>query len=830
MPGQFQCYDDYDVVCNPSQCDLGDPDCCEPEDQCDGVPCGQYVGTIPMFRSEGSPFATFRNITWDANGKEYIVAFDASPPPATCSATGEVCGGGAGCEGTNNTCVGRSDTFTAHIDSTFKNAWIGLRAGTEQFQSSENSLRRCRFENNFIGFSNDDSNALNWWIWDSVFTGNSIGITNYAKNFGSNWADWGGDFRVHGGGFHNNLWDVYVAARGHVTLRDVASTGSGALLYAVGPTSAAGTTTILGAVVDEFSFDHAVDYRSGGTLTFVGNVVDSGPNAPGTKTVFASSPGPTSLLALDNAFAATLPTAPFYATEIEDETLEVTGWETDYGISAFDIDPPSVPAVADPFTGRIVYPVPRCASDAGIPSCQSAIEKTVAEASLGTTPKMVHLPAGVYEIDDTISIGSGADLVVIGDGAGATSLRWDSTGTNGPMLSVDADDVEELVCRDLELDSSSTLRADAIEIANVDDTTSAVLLHRVYVNSLIDSSVGITVTSVDNAKVDLVDSGIRGRPHANMNGGIDCEVENSIQTSFGLHVDDGPSTSPPGTLFWSGVITGNDTDFVVTNDDGAARVLISGVYSENSRQSLDVMTGTGGNENSADSSVTIHNSTFAQTSCEEATAAYAFDDYEGSASVLSTRFGEALIDASHDGLDVLLAGGSVTGAIVQLIGNTISHVPEFSPSSATGVVTAGERYECQDQAGAFPPECEAFVRCPGTQVLSCTVGEPTCADGETPLCDGDDQLDPPTCSGAGTPFCSSTKSSVPLPGDATNQDVADGFELLRCPRPGTGACPAHQYPALYDETQSTESNPITLDGILVFSPEDGIRICGGACP
>ncbi len=72
---------------------------------------------------------------------------------------------------------GVADAGAGHIDSTFRNAYIGLRVGSYDVQNSEITIRRSVFENNFFGIALEDQNALNEWIWDSQFIANAVGIT-----------------------------------------------------------------------------------------------------------------------------------------------------------------------------------------------------------------------------------------------------------------------------------------------------------------------------------------------------------------------------------------------------------------------------------------------------------------------------------------------------------------------------------------------------------------------------------------------------------------------------------------------------------------------------
>jgi hypothetical protein len=71
------------------------------------------------------------------------------------------------------------DTGNQYADDVFKNAGTGLRCGNLGAGCAETSMLRNQFVNNSVaGVAMKNFNALDMFIWDSLFQSNTIGITN----------------------------------------------------------------------------------------------------------------------------------------------------------------------------------------------------------------------------------------------------------------------------------------------------------------------------------------------------------------------------------------------------------------------------------------------------------------------------------------------------------------------------------------------------------------------------------------------------------------------------------------------------------------------------
>ena len=128
-----------------------------------------------LFHSEGNRDSTWRNLTWDGMCSDpescFVVAFDQS----FCGRSDRWILRSESCGYQNlgwpeSPIIGEGDNGGAQIDSTFRNAWIGLRIGHHGVADDTSTVRRGTFESNYAGVSLEDFNALQHGFWDSQFS------------------------------------------------------------------------------------------------------------------------------------------------------------------------------------------------------------------------------------------------------------------------------------------------------------------------------------------------------------------------------------------------------------------------------------------------------------------------------------------------------------------------------------------------------------------------------------------------------------------------------------------------------------------------------------
>ncbi len=551
-----------------------------------------------MFRMNRSRDITFRNLIWDggcidgAAGTCYVVAFDEATGVAPlCVKSGAACDPDPGMNmlcPQDDQCAIQGDTGTAHYDSTFKNSFIGLRVGRDHVQDSEITIRRCVFEDNWLGVSIEDFNALNIWVWDSLFSSNFVGISNDLSTAYSGVPDVvgqsGGDFDVIRGRFQNNVnTDIWATPFGDFTFRDSVSVGSGRFLYV----------------------------QSNGTparYSIIGNQVENDGSVPLIQT---GAPG--SFLIMDNTFVSPLDNPiemfQFSSTAILDlisignkfTTDQVTNDPVDGAYSlphggrfriVDDIQVvvgplvvPPLPVGNDDLNTLPVYTVVGAASgDPDAPMLAEVAEKiqSVLDAAVANQPAVVHFPGvyGLYRIDQTLNTAANQQLTLAGDGKW-TSIQRDSAAGE-PVMEIAADQIGRLSLLDLMVQDSGVV------VRGVVSGESRVFLNQLRADG--SSEAGLILDGLDRAVVVSHDQYISSsRDDSESRGTI-------VRVGF----EPVAAVEKPGIAIWTGLSTLNDVDFEVVNDAAEAKLLVSSNYMETSRHHVNIDGGGYGG------SVTLH--------------------------------------------------------------------------------------------------------------------------------------------------------------------------------------------------------------------------------
>ncbi len=757
-PGVFNdnlCSEDSSVTCTT------DADC----DPTRNNLCG-FASTEVMLHSDGASHSTWRNITWDARSVPFVVAFDQS----YCGRS-DTTNYNDDCTGLGNSWFGLSpdkgfaDIGSAHIDSVYKNAWIGLRIGHYNVQDSEVTVRRCRFENNTAGVSIEDSNALNVWLWDSHFQNNLRGVTNAMNNFGGMQNNGAGDFRVLRARFLDNDRDVTMTPTGGFTFRECWSKGSGQFLLGHGSTGTSCRMTLIDNKIGEFDQagqynDRAIEVRNAGILLMVDNEIDTtGPAGPRSEPIFASTFNWSEILGLGNSYT----TDDAY----QGPNLRVRSIGDQLDVAPFDVTPPPLPVPQDPLSIRPIYTV----TDGD--NLQDVIDAAEAEVASA----LVHVPSGVYEIAGTVEVPAASDLVITGDGP-ASELQWTGT-TTGPMIEIDGHQADGITVRYLQFKAKNAagLNATAIEVRDLNQNDSRALLNRVLVINpdapQPDTGIAVEVDGCDRTKVDVMDLNIDG------------ELNN-----VGLQVKAGPQPQQ-GTAVWTGNMNSNEWDFDVVNNAAGVKLLVSSTYMEKSSHYLRARSDCG--QGPCGSGDVCVNGAKAAAEATTDTATFFVDDFEGNIGIVNNSFWD--IDAANEGARVEQVGSSPVE--IQLLGNISYWEPEYTATSANVIRTSGN-YSC-----IVPFTKDPFL-------------DPT-----HPLCDL--PCEPPCgaqCEPPAYPSCLDFPF-IPLPDQfdpSTDEVLAEaGVSLLR----------DLEMPGFYDEPGASEIYQVNLDHLRIFTPDRGVLLSGG---
>jgi hypothetical protein len=305
-------------------------------------------------------------------------------------------------------------------DSRIINTGMGIQSGW----AGETEVERVHFDHNTqAGVSIGSFNALNWNIVDSLFTDDAVGVTNWSG---------GGSFTVTNSVFvRSTTADTQIGNTGSFSMRSNLS-------------------------VDSKMFFQSVEMGAAANIIMQGNTIYN----PGSNPIQLGVPG--SLMLLDNQFldldASYNVLYSYCYTPVNfisvGNTYSVSqpfgGWIGHYTSVDDDINlaattlPWTIPTEVyiPPLSGRQAFDVAPGASSGAL---QAAINAAVSVSGI------VHLPAGNYNVTQTLQIPAKANIAILGDGS--ISDLVSNASLQGPALSSYA---KTLQMDDFRLSSYST--------------------------------------------------------------------------------------------------------------------------------------------------------------------------------------------------------------------------------------------------------------------------------------------------------------------------------------------------------------------------------------
>jgi Pectate lyase superfamily protein len=366
-------------------------------------------------------------------------------------------------------------TLNEHADEVFQDAGYGIRAGTRDGGEAETSVVRCRFLRlSQAGLSLENFNVLDWWVWNSRFEDNEVGVTNTKG---------AGNYYVYNSVFkRSHSADLTIGNTGFFSFRHNYSIGSNKFFVAGPIGSAAAAITFQGnTIVDPTS--RPIETYNPGPQLFVDNVFRSTGDPPIKQTEpYRVNPSSADVIGMGNTF--TTPNGYDVAgrlVAVDDQVVDP---------SSLDVSEPVLPDPAPNFNRRVFDVSPGSDSNA----IQTAINAAVDQAG-GSRP-VVHLPSGAYNLTATLQIPSGADVQLVGDG-GTTIMNWKGQGS-GPAVHVAGPSHATL--RDLSIQGDRGI--DGVLVDYVDQPGSSVLLQS---SSVDRAEVGLQVENVSQADVAVHD-------------------------------------------------------------------------------------------------------------------------------------------------------------------------------------------------------------------------------------------------------------------------------------------------------------------------------------
>lgn len=423
----------------------------------DGAPGGT------MLLCNGVRYSRFGRIGWDGAGKASAAVahqWDGHTPNA--------------------------NSHNEHADEVFKDVGYGIRAGLPHFMDAECAVLRCRFFRcSSAGVSIESFNALDWWIWNSLFEDCRVGVTNDPG---------AGHFHVYRSLFRRSTEaDIKISNTSYFGIRDNTSIGSRAFFIA-GWIGAAAQVTLLNNTIVDPTGPTVIQIGNVGPCLLLGNDIRGvKAKAKGEHIVYVNRAETT--LAVDNHFDmadaidVANPTPGKKVLEIGDRvtTAAYGHWGMDERLKAAESLWPGTP----PNLHRKVFEIAPGADGA-------AIQAAINEASrLKQQRAIVHLPAGTFSTTQTLVIPSDSDVQLVGDGF-ATQLKWTGTGT-GPVLLLKGP--SQATMRDMEIVAGAA--SIGISVENCNQLNSSIFMEQGEVSGA--KRVGLLADNLDRTDVSLHD-------------------------------------------------------------------------------------------------------------------------------------------------------------------------------------------------------------------------------------------------------------------------------------------------------------------------------------
>ena len=428
------------------------------------------------------------------------------------------------------------DTGNQYADDRFVDVAYGIHGGFKGHGFAETSIVRSRFIRNIAaGVALGNFNALDVWIWHSLFEDCEYGVSN---------TDGAGNFHVYSSVFRGSrAADLAIGNTGGFSARGNYSRGSRAFFVSI--LSKAYPAVIhlqRNTIVDPLD-DTPIDLKNQGPGLLTDNRFLRRAGAKGPVVRWNGYDG-ADVTSVGNTFDG-----PETARPIDNNGRLITIGDNHVANGVERPAEPGLPATPSNLARDII----EVRSRGSARDLQNAID----QAALADSRRpVVHLPYGIYSIDETVTIPRG-DILVTGD-AGQSVLRW--TGrSRGPVIRVKAPSRATL--RDLVIEGGGT--ADGVIIDTGDAAGGRVDLDQVQLRSARNAD--LLVNGLDETIVEARDFG-----HAYSPAAAAVRVIGGPQLASG-------ADAKARTNIFSGASSGNSVSYDVS---GGARVLLRDLWYE----------------------------------------------------------------------------------------------------------------------------------------------------------------------------------------------------------------------------------------------------------
>lgn len=357
-----------------------------------------------------------------------------------------------------------------HYDLVFQDMEIGIGAGcgrcTQQDTAEYSHVYRTQFLRcSYAGLQMDDFNSLLWGVIDSYFEDNGTGVLIGA-----------GNANVYDSTFvRSRTADVgaflatFVGARGNI------SSGSRHFFASNGNT---GTATLQNNVVLDPTAA-AVDVTDGRLITIIGNRFRTG-----------------SAIAVENRNATVLSAGNQFSDSVGITRATYTllrSLDDQFGVSV-NATVPGRPVAPTAFAGQVFTPAALTGT-----AIQSAIDQAAAVDNA-----LVYLPAGTYNVGQTITVPAGRAIRIVGDGTQRTILISSNPAVATPVMQLRGPSRASLQDLTFHGGYNTTPTADELLISGADQVGGAVIAYGISVTGPNTSNYGVVVDGVDNSNVELI--------------------------------------------------------------------------------------------------------------------------------------------------------------------------------------------------------------------------------------------------------------------------------------------------------------------------------------
>ena len=301
---------------------------------------------------------------------------------------------------------GGFSTYNETSDMVFQDVGDGMAMATGDNGQAENEVLRCTFRRcSGAGIRTNNFNSLDIWAWYCLFEDCGYGMYNGAGNFHAYECVF----------LRSATMDIGSANLMAFSFVNNFSRGSRCFMDWAGGHSWGSPTSITGNRIIDCTGDFAIRLGNGGPYLVADNVIRNreGQDKPPVVLTWGDQALVGNTYSVEDAVAA----KGRYRRLAEKVVPR----------DAIDAAVPSLP----PTPPKVVRPVIEVPAGASAEALQAAIDQAVTRAA---QRPVVHLPVGRYRIDRTVTIPGGADVQVIGDGAGETATVLEWTGPQGGVM------------------------------------------------------------------------------------------------------------------------------------------------------------------------------------------------------------------------------------------------------------------------------------------------------------------------------------------------------------------------------------------------------------